>query len=143
MTKQSKVLIFGTFDVLHPGHLSLINFAAKYGIITVALTPDVMCKKYKGTDVVHKFRERARRLQGLTYVKEVIAADSTPNSYKIIDKVKPDIIVLGHDQTTLKPNIIRRLDELHSAASIVEAPSYRAEIYKSSKFRNPLLQVAK
>jgi FAD synthetase len=139
---QNNVLIFGTFDILHPGHLKLIEFAKKLGSVNVALTPDELCLKYKGVNPVNNYNLRKKRLENISFVKEVVKADKQPNSYNIIQKIKPDIIVLGYDQIGLKSTIQNRLKEFNSTARIIIANPYRADIYKSSKLRNTIVKIA-
>lgn len=142
MKTQNKVLIFGTFDILHPGHLKLLNFAAKQGSVTVALTPDKLCEVYKGEKPVSNYDVRKIRLESLNLIDKVLPADNKPNTYNIISEVKPNVIVLGYDQLSLKKNISKRLDELRSTARIIVAPSYRANLYKSSKLKQASLLLA-
>lgn len=134
--KKDNTLIFGTFDVLHPGHIFLINYAAKYGKVNVVLTPDELCKKYKGVDVVSEFNARKQRLEKLEAVEKVISADTEPNSYTVLKKIKPSIIILGHDQQSLKQNIKQKLAQFGITAKIIFAPSYRSNLYKSSKLKS-------
>src|SRR3989338_6236998 len=112
MTRPRSVLIFGTFDVLHPGHLWFLKKAAAYGRSVIALTPDNMCFQYKGFWPIHSFKFRKWNLERIRYVSEVVPADNKPDSFAVVQRLKPDVIVIGYDQTLLKSHLVKRLQEL-------------------------------
>lgn len=126
---MARVLVFGTFDLLHPGHLALLSEAARHGEVTVSLTPDALCRLYKGKSACHSFAVRSRRLQRLRQVKQVIASDTKPESFMVLQQQKPDVIVLGHDQKNLKIMLQKRIQALQLPCRIVVAPAYRQNLY--------------
>ena len=71
------VLTLGTFDLLHVGHLNLIDtcrrIAGRTGRVVVGLNSDQFIEKYKGEYPVMSFYERARILGALRGVDQVIA----------------------------------------------------------------------
>ena len=88
----------GCFDLLHAGHISLLNKAAKFGdILVVALNSDESVKKLKGEDrpiETESIREAA--LINTNLVSKVYIFDQdTP--IKLIELIKPKIIVKGGD----------------------------------------------
>ncbi|MFA5954504.1 MAG: adenylyltransferase/cytidyltransferase family protein [Patescibacteria group bacterium] len=138
---EKKVLIFGTFDLLHPGHLSFLKEAGDIGSVVVALTPDALLVTYKGRPAVNPYAVRKRRLERLTWVQEVVSADAIPNTYSILMRVKPEVILLGYDQGHLAKQLTTRIREYHLKIDIVIARPYRASIYRSSLFRVPMIKV--
>ena|SRR3990167_9076468 len=123
------VLVFGTFDVFHPGHLALLKEAARYGRVTVSLTPDALCRQYKGYRAHHSFVARAKLLSKLRYVHDVIPSDTTPNTYAILRKVKPTIIMLGHDQRARISIIRQQLRQMNLDTRIMVSTPYRRDLY--------------
>ena len=96
------VLVFGTFDGLHPGHLFFLQSAKACGTkLVVALARDHHVKLFKHKEPQHKQDERMSAVQSLSYVDEVILSDDQPGVFHVIDLIRPDIIVLGYDQNEL------------------------------------------
>ncbi|MFC6199895.1 D-glycero-beta-D-manno-heptose 1-phosphate adenylyltransferase [Ponticaulis profundi] len=90
----------GCFDILHAGHLSLLEFAASHcDRLVVGLNSDASVKRLKGeTRPIHGEQDRATMLQGLKPVDGVlIFEEDTPK--ELIEKVKPDLLVKGGDYT--------------------------------------------
>ncbi len=128
-----RVLVFGTFDTLHPGHLNVLREAARYGDVTVSLTPDELCRQYKGHASCHPFATRRQRLLRLKTVHDVIASDTTPGQYRVLKMLRPNVIVLGYDQRQLLPHVKAKMQEFRLPARLVVCRSYRPEVYHSSK----------
>ena len=136
------VLVFGTFDLLHPGHISLLTSAAAYGQLIIALTPDKLCVQYKGQLPIHPYAEREQRLRRLPIVTNVVPSDHIPNSFTILDRMRPRTIVLGYDQGALTDAIGQRIKALRLSCNIVQAAPYRSEVYQSSYLREAAVRMA-
>ena len=52
---MKRVLIFGAFDILHPGHFYLIRVAKGRGVVAVCLARDETIEKVKGRPPLHSF----------------------------------------------------------------------------------------
>ena len=88
----------GCFDLLHKGHLDLLNKSSKYGdILIVGLNSDCSVKKIKGSSrPVEDEMLRSQKLMALNYVDHVIIFKQlTPK--KLISKLKPNVLVKGGD----------------------------------------------
>jgi D-sedoheptulose 7-phosphate isomerase len=88
----------GCFDILHPGHIDLLERARKLGTkLIVGLNSDRSVKAIKGKDRPFLSQtERQALLQGLKAVDEVRVFDeNTPE--KLIKELKPDVLVKGGD----------------------------------------------
>lgn len=97
---RSEKIIFtnGCFDVLHIGHIRLLEYAKSLtGRLIVGLNSDSSVKKLKGNSrPINRQSDRKKILESLKFVDEVIIFDEeTPLS--LIKKIKPDIIVKGGD----------------------------------------------
>ncbi|MFT8418954.1 MAG: D-glycero-beta-D-manno-heptose-7-phosphate kinase [Acetobacter sp.] len=96
----SVVFTNGCFDLLHPGHVSLIHAAAQKGDkLVVALNSDASVKRLKGpTRPVQEQMARATVIRALRDVDMVVIFDQdTP--LELITALKPDVLVKGADYT--------------------------------------------
>lgn len=93
----------GCFDIIHVGHIRLLEFAKTLGSkLVVGLNSDVSIKRLKGLErPINNQTDRAVLLSAIKYVDEVIIfEEDTP--YDLITLIKPDIIVKGGDYTSDK-----------------------------------------
>jgi FAD synthetase len=129
-----RVLIFGTFDILHPGHIFFIKFSAKYGALIVSLARDSHVKLLKNKQVNFNFRQRHNRLGRLKVISDIVPSDPILNSYKILSKVRPNLIILGHDQRALLLDLKRVIIKRGLDCKIMTAPKFKRDTYASVKF---------
>ena len=95
---MTKVFVNGTFDVLHPGHVMLLQYAAGLGSVTVAIDTDRRVTQLKGAGrPFFNQNERALMLQGLRYIDQVCTFDTDQELEHIIQTIQPDIMVKGSD----------------------------------------------
>ena len=95
---SKKVFVNGTFDLLHRGHLELLNYAKSLGYVIVGIDTDECIKEMKGpTRPIHNQEERKFHLENLKSVDEVIFFSSEPEFEGLIKSLKPDIIIVGSD----------------------------------------------
>ena len=88
----------GCFDVVHRGHLKLLEYCKSIGNkVVVGINSDASIKKLKGDNrPVNNQEDRKLLLESLVYVDEVVIFnEETP--YNLIKCIKPDIIVKGGD----------------------------------------------
>ena len=95
---MTKVFVNGTFDVLHPGHVMLLQYAAGLGSVTVAIDTDRRVTQLKGAGrPFFNQNERVLMLQGLRYIDQVCTFDTDQELEHIIQTIQPDIMVKGSD----------------------------------------------
>ncbi len=95
---MKKVFVNGTFDILHRGHLELLNYARSLGYVYVGIDTDECIKEKKGPSrPIHNQEERKFLLENLRSVDEVIFFSSEPEFEELIKSLKPDIIIVGSD----------------------------------------------
>jgi D-beta-D-heptose 7-phosphate kinase/D-beta-D-heptose 1-phosphate adenosyltransferase len=93
-----RVWVNGTFDVLHVGHVSLLQFASLFGKVRVGIDTDRRVKELKGDDrPVNNWNDRCLMLKELRSVKEVVGFDSDEELEKQIKTFEPDYCVIGSD----------------------------------------------
>lgn len=127
------VLCFGTFDGLHPGHDEYFRQAKAHGdrlIVVVARDETVLAVKKH----LPRINEDARlaAVQSHPLVDE--ARLGLPgDKYKIIEDIRPDVIVLGYDQQAFTESLEDALRARGLSCRVVRAKAFKPEIYKSSK----------
>ena len=144
MTKQEKkqslpsVVIFGSFDIIHPGHIFLIKQAAALGAVTVVVARDKTIEKVKSKKPFFSEKQRVKHLQMYPEIKRVTLGN-VDNPYKILATINPHIILLGHDQKIFINQLPDELKKINLQPTILRAKPWQAEFFKSSKIR-PALQ---
>lgn len=98
---MKKIFVNGTFDVLHLGHLAMLNFARGLGDhLTVAIDSDERVKRLKGsTRPINNVLERKTLLENLKSVDKVEIFDTDQDLIDIISQC--DIMVKGGDYRNL------------------------------------------
>lgn len=111
----------GTFDILHPGHLHYFRESAELGgklVVVIARDSRVSEKK----NVYFDEDERRQMVEALEMVDEAILG-SDGDIYSTVEKVDPDIVTLGYDQSH---------DEEEVRQMAEEATGHKVEIYRIS-----------
>ncbi|HEY8419954.1 MAG TPA: glycerol-3-phosphate cytidylyltransferase [Clostridia bacterium] len=92
-----KVLTYGTFDLLHYGHINLLQRAKALGdYLVVGLSTDEF-NEIKGKKSYFNYAERKRMLEALRCVDLVIPEESWEQKINDIKEFKIDIFVMGDD----------------------------------------------
>lgn len=135
MPKPRTVMVFGTFDILHKGHLSFFRQAKQAGGVesnlVVVVARDLNVKQAKGAFPINNEHKRFEAVKKAPIIDEAVLGDSS-NKLKLIEILRPDIICLGYDQKTPEG-----FDELvqEMGISVVRLKPYKTDIFKSSKIR--------
>lgn len=94
-----KVVVNGTFDILHRGHIEMLEYARSLGDeLLVCIDTDNRVKELKGPDrPINNQNDRAFMLHSLKAVDNVWFFSSEDELEFILDSYKPDIMVKGSD----------------------------------------------
>jgi D-beta-D-heptose 7-phosphate kinase/D-beta-D-heptose 1-phosphate adenosyltransferase len=93
-----KVWVNGTFDILHVGHLKLLDYASQLGTLIVGIDTDERVKKLKGNGrPFNNQNDRKIMLESLKFVHQVVFFNSDEELTKIIHEYSPDVMVIGDD----------------------------------------------
>jgi FAD synthetase len=110
MTKK-QIVIAGTFDILHPGHVFLISEAAKLGDVTVVIARDENVVHTKGHPVIVPEKQRLFMVEALKGVSKAVLGNPGSDFVSIIEELKPDILMLGPNQEISINQVKNRLRE--------------------------------
>ncbi|MBU0757405.1 MAG: adenylyltransferase/cytidyltransferase family protein [Nanoarchaeota archaeon] len=135
MNNKAKVMVFGTFDILHKGHRFFLQSAKNKGDqLIVVIARDVNVGKFKGMAAVHDENKRKENIEALNIADRVIQGDEI-DCYSVIESEKPDIICLGYDQNSFSQNLKEKLNNRDLHPKIIRLEAYEPHKYKSSKIR--------
>lgn len=127
---MKKIFVNGTFDLIHSGHIHLLNYSKSLGdLLYVAIDTDERVREKKGSSrPVNSLEERIFMLQNLKAVDIVLSFASDCQLEGIVKIVKPDIMVVGSDwkdkpiigsQYTKELKFFDRIDE-YSSTKIIQ-----------------------
>ena len=129
---MKKVLVFGTFDTLHPGHMDFFEQARSLGDeLHVVVARDETVQLVKGNLPSQNETTRAGQVAQSKSVSKVHLG-YVDDKYKIIEEIRPDIIALGYDQEAFVDALGQELEKRSIPADIVRLKPFHPELYKSS-----------
>ncbi len=129
-------MIFGTFDMLHEGHLDFFRQARAlspdpYLIVSIARDSSVV--RVKGRASRHTENERKELVEKNELVDEVVLGD-VEGYINHIQACAPDIIALGYDQKgEYVKNLEQDLKSVGLATQITKLQPFKPDVYKTSK----------
>lgn len=97
-------LVGGCFDLLHVGHIHLLEYASTLEeLLVVAVLSDENVRGYKksGRPIINQ-EQRARMLASIGVVDFVYISDVNPNGLETLELLKPDSIVFGEGTSAEK-----------------------------------------
>src|SRR3989344_1531374 len=136
--KQIKIMIFGTFDGLHPGHLHFFsqarNLADKCFLIA-SIARDKNVARIKGKIPTFNEKKRMALVKKCKLVDKVVLS-GIKNHIPHIIKEKPDIIALGYDQKAYVKNLKKDFKNKGFLVKIVRLKPYKEKFYKNHLLKN-------
>ncbi len=134
---MKKIVVFGTFDPLHPGHEFLFREARKMGdylLVVVARDATISIEKQRQHHMGEQ--ERLQAVQKNPYVDEAVLGDEDPTSYTLLKNLEFDVLALGYDQRPSDEEVWAILGTIGKPnVKMVRLPAYKPEQYKSSLMR--------
>ncbi len=135
MSNSKKVLTFGTFDIIHPGHIFYLKQAKECGDeLVVIVGRDETVKQVKGKYPRNNEEFRLNKIKELDFVNKV-RLGNLGDPYGVVREEKPDVICLGYDQDSFTKDLASKIKEFKLNTKIVLARSFKPEKYKSSLLR--------
>jgi FAD synthetase len=133
---MKKIMIFGTFDMVHPGHENF--FLQARGLATdpfliVSIARDSVVLRIKGMSPRRSEMERLQIVGAHTAVDHAILGDEI-GYMGHIKNIRPDFIALGYDQGgEYVMDLKRDLEEAGLSTRVKRMKAHKPDIYKTSK----------
>jgi len=94
---MSLVLTAGTFDLLHDGHLNMLERAKSYGSKLVVMVSTDEFNQVKGKRAVQSFQTRSRIIGSLKCVDKVVPETSWDDKIEYVNAFKAEVFIIGDD----------------------------------------------
>ena len=130
-------MAFGSFDILHEGHLHYLKEAKKYAdYLTVIVARDSNIIKFKGKKPINDENKRLKKIKKLKFVNKAVLGNKD-DILKVLEEFKPDFICLGYDQKTVDEKILKNeLKRRKINAKVIRCEPFKPNIFKSSKLKD-------
>src|SRR3989344_1797984 len=131
---KTRIMVFGTFDVLHKGHLHFFKQAralSRNPYLIVSVARNINVKKIKGREPKNSEKKRLTIVRASKLVDKAVLGGLKNNIPHIL-KEKPKIIALGYDQKTYVSNLKKDLTKRGLNVKIKRLKAYKRNLYKSS-----------
>lgn len=130
---MKKVMVFGSFDVLHDGHRSLFKQAKRHGdALIVIVARDATYEALRGHRPLHNEYERLKSVASEGLVDEAYLGE-VQDRYRVLRQHRPAVIGLGYDQEAFVDKLASKLLSYGlKNTSIVRLEPFHADRFKSS-----------
>lgn len=143
--KRKVVLASGVFDLLHLGHVRFLEEAKKAGgenaELIVIVARDSTVEKRKGARPVMPENQRRALVESLKVVDEALLGFEDFNMGKVIEKIKPDVIAVGHDQDGVEKAVKDYIESKGLKIKVVKIGKFSEdELDSSSKIKQKIIE---
>jgi FAD synthetase len=145
MAGRKVVLASGTFDLLHFGHVRFLEEAKRAGgeeaklVVIVARDSTVMDRKAE-RPVMSEDQRRAL-VEALEVVDEAILGFENFSIGKVIEKIRPDVIAVGHDQEGIEREVRKAVTEKGLDIRVVRIGRFgKKQLNSSSKIKRRIAE---
>jgi FAD synthetase len=121
LLERPRVLVAGTFDIIHPGHVELFRQAWLRGRVYAVVARDESVRRFKKREPIVPETQRLETVQAIRYVYKAVLG-STRDVLDPIREIKPHIILLGPDQWASEDWLRQRLKEEGIEAQVERLP---------------------
>jgi len=142
------VLASGTFDLLHLGHAKYLEEAKKAGgrnaKLVVIVARDKTVEERKGRKPVMPEDHRRALVESLKVVDKAILGYEDFDIGKVIEKIKPDIIAVGHDQDNIESQVRKTVAQKGLNVHVVKIGKFgKPELNSSLKIKKKVTELYK
>lgn len=143
--KKKIVLASGTFDLLHLGHVKYLEEAKKAGgkdaELIVIVARDSTVERRKGKKTVMPEDQRRLLVESLRVVDEAILGFEDFSIDKVIEKINPDIVAVGHDQEEVEREVRKAIAEKRFNVKVAKIGRFgKKELNSSSKIMRKIVE---
>ncbi len=143
--KLLRVMAFGTFDLVHAGHLDFFRQAralAKHVFLIVSLARDANVLRIKGRLPSHSESYRLKQIKKIPGVDKAVLGGKRAYFFHIRQQ-RPDVIALGYDQRDYVRELRRDLKQAGMRTRVVRLRPFRPNVYKTSLLRQNVVKYLK
>ena len=145
VTKKKIVLASGTFDLLHLGHVRFLEEAKKAGgkdaDLVVIVARDSTVKARKGKKPIMPEDQRRALVESLKVVDEAILGWENFSIDKVIERIKPDVIAVGHDQDGIENEVLKAIKEKKVSIKVAKIGRFgKRKLDSSSKIVRKIIE---
>jgi len=126
---MKKVITYGTYDLLHVGHINLLRRAKELGDYLIVVVSSDEFNAIKGKKAYYSFEDRKKILEAVKYVDEVLPEYTWEQKIDDVVKNNVDVFVMGDDWAG-------KFDFLKEYCEVVYLP--RTEGISTSKIKEDL-----
>lgn len=131
-------MAFGTFDYFHAGHQDYLKQAKALGTeLVVIIAKDETVRKVKSKKTMYSERKRVRDVNNSEHVDKAILGNAD-DKYKVIRKIRPDVIALGYDQFVFTYGLKQLFIKEGMNTKIVRMQAFKPQTFKSSLIQNSI-----
>ena len=135
--RKKRVLAFGVFDRIHAGHRFFLRSARGFGdTLFVAVARDENVRRLKKKLPRDSEQTRLRNIRRAPAVSGAFLGDKKDGDYAVLRKIKPDIVCVGYDQTSLRSDILQKI----KAGVIPKIPIIRIRAYRPKILHTSILK---
>jgi FAD synthetase len=140
--KRMKIATFGVFDIIHKGHIRFLEECKKLardGKLIVVLARDSTVLREKGIKPLMSEKERKYIVESLKPVDKAMLGNKGPDKLAIVEKIKPNIIVLGYNQEWNEKNLEEELKKRGIKVQVIRLKKYGN--FSSSKIKRKISNI--
>jgi FAD synthetase len=137
-----RVLVAGSFDILHTGHIFLFQEAAKRGEVVVVVARDSSIVKIKGKPPTIPEAQRLEIVQAIKYVSLAVLGNEGEDFLAKPLSLNPDLILLGPTQKISEATLLEELKKRgasHVKIERLKAIYDKYELSSSSKIKKRII----
>ncbi|HUU79298.1 MAG TPA: adenylyltransferase/cytidyltransferase family protein [candidate division Zixibacteria bacterium] len=144
---RSRVLVFGTFDIIHPSHIKFLTEARKAAgceecELVVVVARDSSILRIKGRKPIFQEEQRLKLICGLRVVDYARLGNEGKDYFNVILEVNPDYIVLGYDQVHNEKPLCKFISENNLQVEVFNLPKFESgDLSSSSEVRERVLEM--
>ena len=145
MAGRKIVLASGTFDLLHFGHVRYLEEAKRAGgedaELVVVVARDSTVEGRKGERPVMSEDQRRALVEALRVVDEAILGFEGFSIGRVIERIRPDVIAVGHDQEGIEREVRKAIAEEGLNIRVVRIGRFgKEELNSSSKIKSKIIE---
>ncbi|MDH5375911.1 MAG: FAD synthase [Candidatus Bathyarchaeota archaeon] len=143
--KRKIVLASGVFDLLHLGHVKYLEEAKRAGgrnaELIVIVARDSTVEKRKDKKPIVSENQRRALVESLKVVDEALLGYETFDIGKVVERIKPDVIAVGHDQDSMEQTVKNYVKEKGLKIKVVKIGKFgEDELDSSSKIKQKIIE---